>query len=297
MYYNDQTILFLDGEWLKASEAKADLFNQTLHYGSGVFEGIRSYKTAEDSVHIFKAEEHYERLLYSAKKMHIEMRYSVRELVEITYDLLKKNKLSDAYIRPLIYLGANMSLTASKEVHLLITAWQWDRLLGDRLLDIMVSSYQRPNPKSVPVDAKVTGHYANSILASTEARSKGFDEALLLDAKGFVAEGPGANFFFEKDGVLYTPPLGNILPGITRNTVMDLAGELEFPLEERFFTLDDLQDIDGAFFTGTAAEVAGIRSLNGKPFRKNWEDTKGYDLSLAYRNKVKNNIGHDFLLV
>lgn len=295
MYYNDQTTLFLDGQWLKASEAKTDLFNQTLHYGSGVFEGIRSYQTL-GGFNVFKAREHYERLLYSAGKMNIPLSYSVEELVEITEKLLRVNRLTNAYIRPLVYLGANMSLTSTQDVHLMIAAWEWGRYLGNELVNVMVSSYQKQNPRSCPVDAKVTGHYTNSILATTEARRKGFDEALLLDSNGFVAEGPGTNFFFEKNETLYTPPLGNILPGITRATVIQLARKFEYRVEEKFFTVEDLEDADAAFFTGTAAEIIGIRSINGLVF-KNWEDSMGYCLFLAYRNMVHNRDIQDFTLV
>ena len=203
MYYNDETVVFLNGEFLKAKDAVAGVYNQTMHYGNGVFEGIRSYDTT-DGTRIFKAKEHYDRLHYSAKMMHIELPYTSEELERITYQVLEKNDLKDAYIRPLVYLGENMSLTPTNEVHVLICAWSWGKYLGDNMLNVMLSSYQRPNPKSCHVQAKVVGHYTNSILATTEAKSKGFDEALLTDMNGNIAEGPGANFFFEKDGKLTT---------------------------------------------------------------------------------------------
>lgn len=294
MYYDDQTILFLDGQWLKASEAKTDLFCQTLHYGNGVFDGIRSYQTA-DGFNVFKAREHYERLLYSAEKIHIHLDYTVERLMELTDELLEKNNLTNAYIRPLVFLGPNMSLTPSNETHLMITAWEWEKYLGNDLLNVLVSSYQKQDPKVYPVDAKVTGHYANSILATTEARKKGFDEALLLDSNGYVAEGPGTNFFFEKDDVLYTPPADSILPGITRATIIDLARKLDYRVEEKFFTVAELEEADTAFFTGTAAEIIGIRSVNGQVF-KGWKDSMGYCLFLAYRNLVQHRNIADFSL-
>ena len=286
MYYNEHTTIFLDGNWMKASEASTDLYAQTMHYGSGVFEGIRSYATA-DGARVFKAREHYERLLYSAEKMHIKLEYTVDQLVELTYQLLDRNGLQNAYIRPLVYLGANMSLQPTDEVHVMLCAWSWDRYLGDKLLRVVTSSYQRPNPKSCHVEAKVTGHYTNSILATTEAKQKGFDEALLLDMNGYVAEGPGANFFFEKDEKLFTAPLGNILAGITRQTVFELADELGIEVVEKHFTPEDVYDADGAFFTGTAAEVAGIESLDGNTFGLPWEETLGAVLSTAYLNRVQ----------
>lgn len=285
MYYNNNSQVFYDGKWLKATELMISPFVQTMHYGSGVFEGIRSYSTP-DGTRIFKANEHYKRLLYSAEKMHLKVSYTEEELTHLSYQLLEKNNLSNAYLRPLIFSGENMSLTPTDEVHVLLCAWEWEKYLGSKLLNLMTSSYQRPNPKSCHVDAKVTGHYVNSILATTEAKQKGYDEALLLDANGFVAEGPGANFFFEKDNVIYTPPLGNILPGITRATMFELCDELELELVEKYFTIDDVKGADSAFFTGTAAEVAGIGSLDNVPFKLKWEDSLGSLLQAKYTRRV-----------
>ena len=296
MYYDQNTTVFLDGQWLKASEATTDLYAQTLHYGNGVFEGIRAYKTA-DGVRIFKAKEHFERLKYSAEVMHINLPYSIDRLETLSYELLERNNLEDAYLRPLVYLGANMSLSPVEETHVLLCAWEWGRYLGDTQLQVMTSSYQRPNPKATHIQAKVVGHYTNSILATTEAKQKGFDEALLLDMNGFVAEGPGANFFFENDGLLYTCPLGNILSGITRQTVISLAKALGVKVVEKFFTVEDVYQADGAFFTGTAAEVTAIGSLDKHQFNLDWEDTIGYDLAKAYQNEVSKRQYKNFELV
>jgi branched-chain amino acid aminotransferase len=287
MYFNDETIIFLDGKYVKASDSGVNLYNQTMHYGNGVFEGIRSYDTAEGTK-IFKAKEHYDRLHYSAEKMHIKLNYTWQELEEITYEVLKRNNLKDAYIRPLVYLGANMSLLPTDEVHVVIMAWDWGKLLGDKLLRLGISSYQRPNPKSCHVEAKVVGHYINSILASTEAKQNGYDEALLTDMHGNVAEGPGANFFLEKDGKLFTAPLGNILAGITRATVIDLAKKLGIEVEEKFFTPEEIKTADAAFYCGTAAEVAGIESVDAYVFPKAWKDTKGAIIQKNYMNLVLN---------
>ena len=296
MYYNNDTEVFFNGKWLKAKDVMVSPYVQTMHYGSGAFEGIRSYETP-DGTRIFKAEEHYKRLLYSAEKMYLKVNYSVEELTSLTYQLLKKNNLGNAYIRPLIFAGANMSLTPTDEVHVMLCAWEWGKYLGDKLLDVTISSYERPNPKSCHVDAKVTGHYVNSILATTEAKQKGFDEALLLDAHGNVAEGPGANFFFEKDEVLYTSPLGNILPGITRATMFELCDELGFKLVEKYFTPEEVKGADSAFFTGTAAEVAGIASLDRVPFKLKWEDSLGAILQAKYTRRVAFNEYGNFSLV
>jgi branched-chain amino acid aminotransferase len=287
MYFNDETIIFLDGEYVKAADSKVNLYNQTMHYGNGVFEGIRSYKT-EQGTRIFKAKEHYDRLHYSAKKMHIKLKYTVEELEDISYEVLKRNNLTDAYLRPLVYLGANMSLTPTDEVHVVVMAWEWGKYLGDKMLRLGISSYQRPNPKSCHVEAKVVGHYINSILATTEAKQNGYDEALLTDMHGNVAEGPGANFFMEKEGKLFTASLGNILAGITRGTVIELANKLGIEIEEKFFTPEDIRTADAAFFCGTAAEVIGIESVDDYVFPKAWKDTKGAIIQKNYMNLVVN---------
>ena len=285
MYYTPNTILFLNGRFIPAVEASTDLYSQTLHYGYGAFEGIRAYKTA-NGVKIFKGHEHFDRLRKSCELVGIPFQYSSEELVQITYLVLKKNNLSDAYIRPLVYCSPNMSLTTPKEVYLMITAWEWGRYLGDSLLRLCTSSYQRPNPNSVKVEAKITGHYVNSILATSEAKVRGFDEALMLDMNGNIAEAPGANFFYEKDGALYTPSRGHILPGITRETVLQICKELDYPVYEKEITPAELEDADGAFLCGTAAEVIGIDSIDAKSFRKPWKDSMGAIIQEAYKCQV-----------
>ena len=286
MYFNNETILYLDGKFVKATESTTDLYGQTLHYGYGAFEGIRSYET-EHGTKVFKAEEHYERLKKSCELVKIPLDYTVQELVEATYELLEKNNLKNAYIRPLVYCAPNMSLTKPTSVSLMIAVWDWGAYLGEKLLRLTVSSYCRPHPKSIHIEAKICGHYVNSILATTEAKEKGFDEALLLDSDGFLAEGPGANLFFEKDGKLFTPQLGNILPGITRSTVLELADELDLEVEQGKFTKEDLLQADSAFYCGTAAEVVGIASVDDYQFPTNWNDSLGKKLQNAYSLLVR----------
>lgn len=285
MYYNKNTTLYLNGKFIKATDASTDLYSQTLHYGYGVFEGIRAYQTV-NGTKIFKAVDHYERLRKSAELINIPFQYDTDELIRVTYQLLKKNNLTDAYIRPLVYCSPNMSLTPPKEVYLMICAWEWGKYLGDNLLKLCLSSYQRPNPNSVKVEAKVTGHYVNSILATSEAKVRGYDEALMLDMNGNVAEAPGANFFYEKDNVLYTSPLGHILPGITRQTVINICRELEIPVKEKFFKPELLEEADSAFLCGTAAEVVGVESIDAKPFRKPWSESLGTVIQEAYKCQV-----------
>lgn len=286
MYYSKDTIVYLNGEFVKAVDAKMDLYSQSLHYGYSVFEGIRSYKTVNNGTKIFKEVEHFERLKNSAEALNMPYHWTTEELTEATYEVLKRNDLQDAYIRPVVYAPANMSFVKNEKSFIVIEVWKMLPFLGDKLLRVMTSSFQRPNPKGFKIEAKAAGHYVNSILASQEAKANGFDEALLLDMNDFVAEGPGANIFFEKDGKLITPSLGNILPGITRATVLEICNELEIPVEEKQFTIEELKDADAAFFCGTAAEVIGWESLDDTTFSKPWNETVGRIIQQAYMNKV-----------
>lgn len=285
MYYNDDSVLFFDGEYVKAKEAKTDLYGQSLHYGYAVFEGIKSYKTA-NGTKIFKAEEHYDRLRKSAEAMHMPFHYSTEEMVEATYKLLEINNLSNAYIRPLVICSPNMSLSKGQKSYLVIEAWNWDNGYLSNKLRIMTSSFQRPNPKAFKIEAKVSGHYVNSILACQEAKDKGFDEALVLDEKGNVAESSGANVFYEKDGKLFTPAKGNILPGITRATVFEICNQLGISYQEKLFMPQEMQGADAAFFCGTAAEIVALESLDNIPFRIDWEDSLSAKIQQAYRHLV-----------
>lgn len=285
-YYNNNTIIYLNGEFVKASEAKIDLYSQSLHYGYAVFEGIRSYKTESGETKIFKAVEHYDRLKQSAEAMNMPYKWTTAELIAANYEVLKQNNLQDAYIRPVIYAPANMSFAKNTESFITIQAWEMQPFLGDKLLRVMTSSFQRPNPKGFKITAKASGHYVNSILASQEAKAKGFDEALLLDMHDFVAEGPGANVFYEKDGKLFTPSLGNILPGITRATVLELCDELGIAVEEKQISLAELKQADTAFFCGTAAEVIGWESLDDIKFPKPWNDCLSKKIQEAYKYKI-----------
>ena len=286
-YYTNNTVLFLNGEYVKASEAKMDFYSQSLHYGYSVFEGIRSYKTEDGSTKIFKAEEHYQRLKNSAAALNMPFHWTVGELIDATYQVLAKNNLQDAYIRPVIYAPANMSFIKNEQSFIVIQAWEMQPFLGDKLLRVMTSSFQRPNPKGFKIEAKAAGHYVNSILASQEAKANNFDEALLLDMNDNVAEGPGANLFFEKDGKLFTPALGNILPGITRATVIEICDELNIDIIEKIFKVDELKNADAVFYCGTAAEIIGWKSLDDVIFPMQWNETVCSQIQKAYTARVK----------
>lgn len=280
-YYADNTILFLDGDYVLANEARTDLFGQTLHYGYGVFEGIRAYQTVHGTK-VFQGKAHFDRLLESCRMIGIPMAYSADELLQASYQILSRNNLSNAYLRPLVTCSPNMSLTAPENVSVMITAWDWGKYFSSSSLRVCWSSYQRPNPKSIHIEAKACGHYVNSILATSEAKARGFDEALMLDMDGNVAEAPGANFFFEKDGALHTPKPGHILPGITRRVVLEICQELDIPVFERAIHPDEVRTADSAFFCGTAAEITALESIEDNVFTKPWKKSLGRIIQEAY---------------
>jgi branched-chain amino acid aminotransferase len=285
MYYNENTVIYFNGQFVKAQDASTNLYGQSLHYGYAVFEGIRAYPV-NGGTKIFKAKEHYDRLRYSAEVMKMPFHYTTEQLTELTYEVLKLNGFTDAYVRPIVLCSPNMSLSKGRECYLAIEAWEWTNGYLANKMRVMTSSYRRPNPNGFHVDAKVSGHYVNSILACQEAKDAGYDEALLLDANGYVAEGPGANVFFEKDGVLYTPATGNILPGITRASVKEICAELGIEVVEKFFTPEEMRGADAGFFCGTAAEVVELDSLDGIAFKLKWEDAISSTIQKAYKAKV-----------
>lgn len=285
MYHQHDTIVFLNGSFIPAYAAQGDLYSQSMHYGNGIFDGLRAYSTPLGP-HIFKAKEHFERLAKTAETLHVELPYTPEELTHFTYELLERNQLTDAYIRPLVYFGSNMKLMLpTEEVNVFLAAWRWGKYLGNDLLDVMLSKYQR-HPKTMEIESKITGQYVTSVLATTEAKKLGYDEAVLTDTDGHIACGSVANIFFEKDDVLYTPPRGSILPGITRTTVFEMAADLGIEVKEALLTPEHFAEADGAFFAGTAAEISGIRSFNGQVFKKKWRDTLGHTLFTKYRQIV-----------
>lgn len=286
-YYNDNTILYHNGKLVRAADTKIDLYSQSLHYGYAVFEGIRSYKTVSGETRIFKAEEHYERLKQSALALNMPYLFDNAGLIAATYEVLAANRLQDAYIRPLVYAPANMSFVQNTVSYITIEVWEMLPFLGDKLLRVMTSSFQRPNPKGFKIHAKATGHYVNSLLASQEAKNNGYDEALLLDMNDYIAEGPGANMFFEKGGELFTPSAGNILPGITRATVIEIGRDLGIPVTQKTCTIRELKQADAAFFCGTAAEVIGWTSIDDYQFPKPWQETLGAMVQKEYAARVK----------
>jgi branched-chain amino acid aminotransferase len=263
--------IWMNGELVPWEEAKIHCINHSFHYGGGVFEGIRFYETAKGPA-VFRLREHMERLFYSAGVMGMKVTYSVEDLMKVTLDLISKNGLEVGYIRPLIYLDGKMGINPiGNEVNVFIACWSWPKYLGHDGAKVKISKYMRIHPDSTVIDAKVCGHYSNSVMASLEMQKAGAHEALFLDYEGNVAEGPGENVFLVKDGIIKTPGLGSILPGLTREAVMRIARDKGYKVREETLTKEDFYEADEAFFTGTAAEITPFASLDdhvygdGKP--------------------------------
>ena len=260
--------IWMDGKLVAWDDAKVHILTHTLHYGNGVFEGTRAYMT-QDGLAIFKLREHTKRLLNSAKITRIAPTFTLEELEQAQIDVLRANHFtSNVYLRPLIYLGYGiMGLNHVKApVNTAIAAWQWGSYLGDEGLEkgirVKISSFTRNPAKSVMGKAKAAANYLNSQMAKYEALEAGYEEALLLDEDGFIAEGSGECFFIVRNGILITPPNDTSLESITQATVLDLAKEAGIPIERRRITRDEVYIADEAFFTGTAAEVTPIRDVD-----------------------------------
>jgi len=249
-------------------EAKVHVLTHTLHYGCGAFEGVRAYKT-EQGPAIFRLPEHTRRLFNSAKILRMPMPFTEQALIDAQCEVVRQNQLSSCYIRPLVFIGAERLGVSPKgnRIHVIVAAWSWGAYLGEegmaRGIRVKTSSYTRHHVNITMTQAKAVSNYTNSILANMEALDDGYDEALLLDASGFVSEGAGENLFVVKDGVIYTPDLSaGALNGITRNTVMHIAKDLGIEVVQKRITRDEIYIADEAFFTGTAAEVTPIRELD-----------------------------------
>ncbi|MDP1884322.1 MAG: branched-chain amino acid transaminase [Candidatus Moranbacteria bacterium] len=258
--------IWMDGKFTPFAKAQIHVLNHSLHYGSAVFEGIRCYMTPNGPA-VFRLQEHIGRLFHSAQTMGMKMPFTKKQVAQAVLELVKKNKLQEGYIRPIVFYGEKMGLDpAGAPVHLAIVAWPWGKYLEKESVSVKISSFARIHPGSSVMTAKISGHYANSIVASLEAKKAGFDEALLLDWRGNIAEGPGENIFFVKNKTLYTPKAGMILPGLTRDSVMVLARELGYKVAEKDVRLKDLPEFDEAFFVGTAAEINAIGKIDGHIF-------------------------------
>ncbi len=266
-----ETRIWLDGELVDSERAKIHVLSHSLHYGLGVFEGIRAYQTNDGRTAIFRLPEHLDRLFKSCNAATITIPYTQAQLHQAIIDVLKKNDLKESYIRPLVWLGeGSIGIAATdNKIRVMVAAWPWATYLGEEGLENGVkccfSTFTRIGINSHLEKAKICGHYVNSVLAKREAISRGCAEALMLDAQGYVTEGTGENIFVIREGTLYTPPRGSsILAGITRDTIIKLAKDRGLELREKMITRSDLYFSDEIFMTGTAAEVTPISELDGR---------------------------------
>ncbi len=259
--------IWMDGKLVNWRDASIHVLTYTLHYGMGVFEGVRAYKTAHGTA-IFRLVEHTARLLNSAKIFQINVPFNEQTLIDAQLETVRENKLASCYIRPIVWIGSEkIGLSArGNTIHVAIAALPWEAYLGEDGLErgvrVKTSSFTRHHVNISMVRAKASGWYVNSILANQEATGDGYDEALLLDVDGYVSEGSGENFFLVNNGKLYTPDLGSCLAGITRDAIITLAQDFDIQVIEKRITRDDVYTADEAFFTGTAAEVTPIRELD-----------------------------------
>jgi len=260
--------IWMDGELVEWRDAKIHVLTHTLHYGCGAFEGVRAYETAAGPA-IFRLREHTERLFNSAKILRMKIPFTHERVMEAQREVVRANGLKSCYLRPLTWIGSEKLGVSPKgcTIHLMIAAWPWGAYLGEegmkRGIRVKTSSYTRHHVNITMTQAKAVSNYTNSILANMEALDDGYDEAMLLDASGFVSEGAGENLFVIKGGVVYTPDLSaGALNGITRNTVFSICQDLGLKLVEKRITRDEVYICDEAFFTGTAAEVTPIRELD-----------------------------------
>jgi branched-chain amino acid aminotransferase len=262
-------LIWYDGKFVPWREATTHVLTHTLHYSMGVFEGVRAYETPQGTS-IFRLEEHTDRLFSSAHILGMKMPFDKSTLIEAQKAAVRENGLKSGYIRPMAFYGAEaMGISARNlSVHVIVAAWPWGAYLGKEALEggirVKTSSFSRHHSNVTMCRAKANGNYMNSILAHREAETDGYDEALLLDTEGFVAEGSGENIFIVRNGKLYTPDPSSALVGLTRDTIIQLAGEIGIPVIEKRITRDEVYIADEAFFTGTAAEVTPIRELDNR---------------------------------
>jgi len=269
--------IWMDGKLIPWEEANVHILTHSLHYGLAVFEGIRCYLCTDGKSAVFRLREHVDRLFDSAQIGDIKIPYSKREISEACKETLRVNQLREGYIRPIVFIGEGVMgvYPGENPIQVAIITWSWGAYLGEGALEkgirVKVSSYTRHHVNVMMTKAKICGNYVNSVLAKREVMKMGYDEALMLDTEGYVSEASGENIFMAKNGMLKTTPLTSILPGITRDSVIQIAKAKKIPLLEERFTRDELYTAQEAFFTGTAAELTPIREVddrmigNGKP--------------------------------
>lgn len=289
--------IWMDGQMVPYDQATVHFINPTLHYGLGVFEGIRCYKTPKGAG-VFRLREHMERFIESIHILGIiDIPYSVEQLVSATLDTIRKNGFDECYIRPLMYLDGPLGLDMDKsQVRIGIASWEWGPYLGEEAvrsgIHMMVSSFTRLHPNINMTKSKVSGNYVNSMLVKTLALRSGYDEAVIMDPQGYVAECTGENLFMVRKGVIYTPPLALVLEGITRDAIIILAKELGYDVIEKQITRDQLYIADEIFITGTAAEVVGVRRLDYREIGNGKLGPVTIKIIEAYQDAIHGNSPH-----
>ena len=261
--------IWFNGNLVEWRNAQTHVLTHTLHYGMGVFEGVRAYET-QNGTAIFRLQDHTKRLFNSAKITGMHLPFTMEEINQAHIEVVKANKLASCYFRPMAFYGSNKLGVApdQNDVQVMVAAWPWGAYLGEEGMQkgirVQISSFTRHHPNITMIKAKANGNYMKSIMANTEATRNGYDEAIMLDSNGFVAEGSGENIFIVNDGKLYTPALDAALDGITRRTVMAIAADMNLTVTEKHITRDEVYCADEVFFTGTAAEVTPIREVDGR---------------------------------
>ena len=285
--------IWLDGKSIPWEEANVHILTHSLHYGLAVFEGIRCYLCHDGKSAVFRLKEHVDRLFDSAQIGNIKIPYSKREISEACKETLRVNQLKEGYIRPIVFIGEGVMgvYPGDNPIRVAIATWSWGAYLGEEALEkgirIKVSSYTRHHVNVMMTKAKICGNYVNSVLAKREVMKMGYDEALMLDTEGYVSEASGENIFMVKNGVLKTTPLTSILPGITRDAVIQIAKAKKIPLLEERFTRDELYTAQEAFFTGTAAELTPIREVDDRTIGVGKPGPITKDLQAAFFDIVK----------
>lgn len=271
---SQSNFMFFNGSFVDTSIA-TNPFNEYNNLAHAAYEGIRAYNT-HNGARLFKPKEHILRLLRSCDVLGIAQQVDVHDLIDKTYELLEKNRLRNAYVRVMI----------TQDSSVIITAHEWNYFLSNNPLRLTVSDYERPNPKSMPIGVKISGYSISSTLASKAAKAKGFDEALLLDMNGYIAQSSTANIFIEKGGKLYTPAIGHIFPGITRSVVFEICKSLKIDVIEKQISLQEVQQADSAFLCGTRTEITGVASIDSFSFPEEWMNTLGSTIQRIFINRV-----------
>ncbi len=278
--------IWFNGKIISSEKAKISVVNHGLHYGSSVFEGIRCYNTKNGPA-VFRLKDHIDRLFFSSKAMGMKILFSKQDLIFAIKELIKKNNFKECYIRPIFFYGEKMGLLPVKaDVYACIIAWPWGKYLSKESVSVKTSSIMRIHPNSSIMEAKISGHYSNSIIASLEALKSGYDEALLLDYKKNIAEGPAENIFFVRGKIIETPKRRAILPGITRDSVIKIAKNFGYIVKEKDIKIKDLKNYDEAFFTGTAVEICNISKIDDLFFEFKKEESVVKKFKMEYEKII-----------